>query len=378
MHMSAVFLPVFLFASLVTPSILPPLYSPGLDPKHPPLPLTVKIVHQFPVGTWLENLILRDNGKILTTALSSPDIFQVDRHGKKPVKLVHTFGNATGCTGITTTGRDIFYVIAGNFSVSTMSAVPGSWSVYRVNVRHRHRHTTEPKPAKVSLVANFPDSTMLNGIKVLSKHKKWFLVSDSSAGIVYRLEAKTGKVVKVLEDPLMKPESPFPGKGVSGIQINSGQLYFINNNRNIFARMRIEEDGTSKDFAKVLAQVDGPNDFTFNGGDKTVVAQNGADSVGLVTKNYAVVKLAGDTPSGVNYTLLGPTSVHFGKMSGFGEDSSDWRRVYISTNGGTTQYVTGNVTVGGTISMIDLLGYAAPGGLSTVFWSLPRPAVRRK
>lgn len=57
---------------------------------------------------------------------------------------------------------------------------------------------------------------MLGGISVLNSLKKWLLVSDSAAGIVYRLDAKTGKVVKVLEDPLMKLDSSVFGFGVKG------------------------------------------------------------------------------------------------------------------------------------------------------------------
>lgn len=48
---------------------------------------------------------------------------------------------------------------------------------------------------------------MLSGITVLSKRRKWLLVSDSGADVMYLLEGKTDKVFKMFEDPSMEPES---------------------------------------------------------------------------------------------------------------------------------------------------------------------------
>lgn len=233
--------------------------------SHPHLPLPVIVIHQFPAGTWIESLAIRNNGKILTTALSSPEIVQVDNHGKKPSILVHTFANATTCTGIVHLGKDTFYFIAGNFTLSTLTPVPGSWSVYRVDMRHHHPHHTEPKPAKVSWVANIPDAIFLKGITILDKWQETFLLSDSGAGVVYRLDGKTGRVLQVIDDPLMKPSSSASfGVGISGVRLrengnelsftkpsfafgiggigikkHANTLYFTNRNQGLVARIRI-------------------------------------------------------------------------------------------------------------------------------------------
>ncbi|MCJ1266241.1 hypothetical protein MMC22_006124 [Lobaria immixta] len=346
---------MLIFASLITLS-----GSPPPDWVYPPLPLAVGVIHQFPIGTWIEDLAIQSNGKILTTALSSPEIFHVDNRGKIPIQLVHTFANATSCTGITRMGHDVFYVIVGNFSLSTFSAVAASWSVYRV---HFHPHLANLKRTKVSLVASFPDSIMLNGVMVLNKRKKWLLVSDSGAGVVYRLEAKTGKVIKVLEDPLMKPEKP-SGIGINGIKFKTGHrskkghnLYFTNSDRNILAHMIVRNDGTSMEPASVIAHVDDPHGFGFSGYNHAVIAQNGVDLLGRVTNN-TLVTLAGSPSKDSRSTLLGPTSVQFGEVKPFLRGwKSDWMIAYISTNGGTAQYLMGNVTRGGTISAVEISGY---------------------
>ena len=352
MHLSAILSPVLLVASLI-PSTLSTAFKytvPDLDWYKPPLPLPVQVLHRFPAGTWLENLAIRRNGKIVTTTLfPSGKIFQVDNHGIEPVKLVHSFGDSTACTGITHLGGDVFYAIAGISNSSTRSAVQGSWSVYKVDVSYQRLQTIKPKPAEVSLVANFPGSIVLNGITVLNKYKKWFLVGDSSAGVVYRLEADTGKVFKVLEDPLMKPNSR---TGINGIKIETGQLYFTNTDKKILARIPIEADGTSKGSATAVTQIDNPNDFpddfTFDVAHHAIIAEGGIDRLGRVIGS-TVDALAGGPSSGTKSELFGPTAVQFGIKA-------DRTKAYISTNGGSAQYLTGNFTRGGTISVVDVRG----------------------
>lgn len=366
MYFSALLSLVLFFVSLVVPTLSTPVETfPGLDFVSPPLTSISSVIHQFPVGTWVENLALRRNGKILATTLSSPDIYQVDPEGRKPLKLIHHFDTATSCTGITKMGREQFYAIAGNFSLSTFQAVPGSWSLYKVDLRPYRPMVTKSKPARVSLVASFPGSIFLNGITVLSKSKKWLLVSDSGAGVVYRVEVKTGKVVKVLEDELMQPQSPSVF-GINGIEIWNDQLYFTNSDRNILARMLIEDDGTSRASAVLVTSVNGPDDFSFNKEHNVVVAQSGVDLLGRVADGGEIVTLAGGPSSGAPSndtlsTLFGPTAIRFGRGKKRGNDKSskddDWTTAYISTNGGTAQYLTGSVTRGGTITSVDVQGY---------------------
>lgn len=340
MHCSALFSLLLLSASFIVPTLSTPFKGRDLDRRRTPLPLPVRILHQFSVGTWMENLAIRPNGKILATALSSPELVQVDNLGIEPVKVVHTFANAASCSGITELGQDVFYVVAGTFNISTLIPVPGSWSVYRVDAN--------PEPAEVSLVASFPSSILLNGITVLNKDKKWLLISDSVAGVVYRLEADTGKVVKVLEDPLMKSDSS-SSLGINGIKIKANNLYFTNTNKNILARVLIKDDGTSTESATAVANIDFPDDFIFNGAQDVVVAQNGVDRLGLVS-GETVETLAGGPSNGTESKLFGPTAVQFGSKA-------DSTKAYITTNGGIAQYEAGNVTRGGTIFVVDVQGY---------------------
>ncbi|MCJ1423545.1 hypothetical protein MMC29_001429 [Sticta canariensis] len=120
-------------------------------------------------------MAVRENDKFLTTSLTTPELLEIDMQ-VNTVRVVHISDDKTSCTGIygslTLMDKDVFYVIAGNTSLNPSSFGPtqGSWSVYRATLR-RHPHPTR-KPAHVSLVADFPDSDMLNGITRLQKQKK--------------------------------------------------------------------------------------------------------------------------------------------------------------------------------------------------------------
>lgn len=65
----------------------------------PILPLRVEIIHEFPGGTWIENLAIRSNGLILANLLSAPEIYQVDPSTHAAV-LAAKIPAATGLLGI--------------------------------------------------------------------------------------------------------------------------------------------------------------------------------------------------------------------------------------------------------------------------------------
>jgi hypothetical protein len=71
--------------------------------KQSPLLLLVHVVHQFPLGTWVEHHAVRPNGKFLATLLTTPGLFRV---------------------------------VAANLSIGIpITAVPGSSSVWHVDMK---------------------------------------------------------------------------------------------------------------------------------------------------------------------------------------------------------------------------------------------------
>ncbi|KAI4120609.1 MAG: hypothetical protein LQ338_006885, partial [Usnochroma carphineum] len=171
---------------------LPAPTSPNPDaliPPHP-LPLPVHIIHEFPKGTWVENLALRPSNQILTTLVTSPDLYQIDPLSLRPPILIHSFQGYTSLTGIVEVDPDVFYIVAGNFSLETFTPTPGSSSVFEVNLNTFN--PTKNQGARIRLIADFPDAVFLNGATLLSRPRGEILLGDSAGGTVWYLNVRTG------------------------------------------------------------------------------------------------------------------------------------------------------------------------------------------
>src|SRR5271155_1199820 len=104
--------------------------------KTSPLLLLVHVVHQFPLGTWVEHHAVRSNGKFLVTLLTTPDLFQVDPREIYEPQLIPTFSGHTSLLDIAVTYTNTFYVVAANLSIGIpITAVPGSSSVRHVDMK---------------------------------------------------------------------------------------------------------------------------------------------------------------------------------------------------------------------------------------------------
>src|ERR1700723_2236117 len=72
--------------------------------------LPTRDMYQFPNETWVENLAVRQNGQILVTVLTAPELYLVDPfHTNSPVTLIHRIPEATSLLGIVELHQDIFY-----------------------------------------------------------------------------------------------------------------------------------------------------------------------------------------------------------------------------------------------------------------------------
>lgn len=91
---------------------------------------SITTVYQFPSPTWLENLAIRLNGETLVTVVNPADLYIVDpRRTPATATLLYSFPDANAASGITEITPEVFVVAAGNYSLATLAATPGSWSV---------------------------------------------------------------------------------------------------------------------------------------------------------------------------------------------------------------------------------------------------------
>ena len=333
---------IFTFlASLITHGTAYPTPATELIPRASSY--NVDVIYEFPKGTWVENLAVRENGEILATLLSTPEVFLIDPQGLHAPVLIHQFQATTGCAGIVEASPDVFYVVTGNFSFSTFESTPGSWSVWSINMT---TFVYGSSAATVTKVADFPNAVFLNGATALSL-PEYIIVADSGLGAVWRLNVLTGQVTEVIQDPTMAPTS-FPAFGINGVKIRDNILYFTNTNTENFVSIPINLNGTAAGSAKVVASgISGLDDFIFDKNGDAFLALGTPNELGELPAGETTPIILVGSPSDTT-TLAGPTACEFGRTA------SDSSSLYISSTGGQAGYSTGNFTVGGRISRVQV------------------------
>ncbi|KAI0475653.1 hypothetical protein GGR56DRAFT_666546 [Xylariaceae sp. FL0804] len=336
--------------------------------EHEPL---VRTLYQYPVGTWIENIAVRDSGELLLTLLNTPELEQLDPFAPRPEpQKVARIAGVTGLSGIAQIAPESFAVAAGNFSLATGEAAVGSWSVRRVDFDAAHGVAVT-----VGTIADLPTAAFLNGMCALppaddddnntegspassssSSSTNNILVGDIKRGVVSRLDTTTGAVALVLNDSLTaaRPDPIFGSSGVDGIRVHGGALYFANPLGRTFARVPIHpRDGTPAGRPEVIQRAPEQSelrfyydDFAIRGGDAYLVtgAGNSVERVGLRDGAHRGRVVAG----GLNSTQFAePTSAAFGRTE------RDRDILYVVTAGGLATPVDGNITVGAQVLAVD-------------------------
>ena len=285
--------------------------------------LPSRVIHQFPNETWLENLAIRQNGQILVTVLSAPELYLVDPFdADSSATLIHRFPKATGLLGIVELQQDVFYVIAGNWSVETFQTTVGSYSVWKIDMRSSK--VPDGSPAITSKVTDVLDGVFLNGMVVLNRWRGLVVIGDAGAGVVFTLNVETGVYSQTINDPTMKPISLH--LGINGMKIHGGYLYYFATEQKLFSRIPINaSDGTPAGPVEVIATIFFGDDFSFDEIGNVFVGQNIQNTVAKITPDGGVTVVAGN----LNSTLVaGPTSTAFGRTQ------QDRSVLYVTTTGG--------------------------------------------
>lgn len=330
--------------------------SPVQDKGASPLPLRTRVVTQFPAappGTWIENIAARANGDLLLTVLSpSASLYGVtDPTSEKPaVELLHTFGDgASGLVGIAEPAPELFVVAgygAANSTTNTTAAL-----VWTVDFRGVHGHDKKPE---AKLVKKLDGAGVLNGVAALpGGHGDAVLVADSSKGLVWRVDIKTGAYEVAVQVAEMS------GSGASGIGVNGihatrdGFLYWTNSAARTIYRLRITPRGSAVPYARVevVAAIDAIflDDFAI-GDDGTIFVATNFDNrlIAVQAGTNRSVVVAG---SNTEFTVAGDTAAVFGR------GTADRRTLYVSTTGGLGMPVNGTLTEGGKVVAVDTTAF---------------------
>lgn len=191
-------------------------------------------------------------------------------------------------------------------------------------------------PVIATKVTDVREGILLNGMTRLDDHT--VLVADSEAGLVWRIDTRSGEHIIAIDDPLMKPVP-----GIDGLHVQNGVLYFTSTSRGVFASVPIYANGTAKSPARVVAPNGPSDDFTLDAAGNAYVTTL-TNTVQKITPkgNFAVI--AGNLNSSA---LVGCTAAQFGRTE------SDRDILYVTTNGGLVAPVNGTYIEGGKIVAVD-------------------------
>ncbi|KAK5711547.1 hypothetical protein LTR15_012388 [Elasticomyces elasticus] len=307
-------------------------------------------IYEFSNETWVENLAIRANGNILTTIIGKPEVWNVDPIAHTAT-LVYRFPNAESVTGIAEVSPDVFSVAVGNWSVPRGTGIPGSWSVWTLQL-----HPGQEK-FHVQKATDIPHAVFLNGMTALPTEPYTALIGDSVLGLIYKVHALTGVYSTALDLAELKPNLTAAFVlGVNGIQSDGHHsLYFTNSFQPPFlARVPLAPNGSaSGPVHTILARTPfatnlggQADDFALDTAGNAWMTGDPSNYLVKVTPDGNATLIAGGSDMSV---LAGDTAAHFDRFPGRGGRKT----LYVVTNGGIALPPVSGV-VGGKVYALDV------------------------
>lgn len=296
--------------------------------------LPAKVIYQFSedIGTsWLEGLLVRDNGDLLMTTLTpTPSIYTLSRpwHAEPKITSNITLPNLTGALSLADIGQNRYAVAAANFTDKVYLA-DGTIEVWVLDL-------CEPEKPKHHRLVSMPEAGELNDMVVVkdSDGSTKILVADATKGRIWKVSMDTGAYSVWLDTSEMKPLSDgYPGPfGINGMRFGmDGHIYFSNTNTHTIWRIKTRADGSASpsDVESVLKVpgVRGLDSFAIDKHNRLWVASNFDNKLILVERHgsswKSKVVLGGDTA----HIVAGDTAV------AFGQGKKEASMLYVVTGG---------------------------------------------
>lgn len=289
-------------------------------------------------------MVVRPSGSVLAVDFSAPNIFDVAVDAGAEPRLIHTFPNTTGVSGIAEASADTYFVVTGNFSFANFSSIAGSYSV------HQLTFDGCTDQAAVSFIGDVPILIQPNGILSIP-NTPYLLIADSIAGKVYRYDTEKRAISVYFDHPLLQPSGTSLQTGVNGLKFSRGYLYFSNTDQELVARVRVSGlDRVPLGDPEVVASQTLVDDFVLNDFNGNIyLAENGLSKLACVRgRGDGTVPevLAGASNS---TELAGPTAAVWAK-------GGEGKKLIVSSTGGLLGYLSGTHQIGGQISLINVDG----------------------
>ncbi|KAH7303831.1 hypothetical protein B0I35DRAFT_446079 [Stachybotrys elegans] len=301
-------------------------------------------IFQWNDTTFIENLTILPDGRLLLVPLSAPQLLILDPRTTNPAPTpVVTLPGVDSVGAIALVGHNKYAIIGGNHSF--FSFIEGSMKVFVVSLDF----SLGPNGsigATVENIVSVPNTTMLNGIVALPNKRNVILTNDSIGGRLFRIDTLTSEVTVASGDPAFgRGGNDMVPLGANGIDIRNGDLYFTNSAQGRFMRVGLSDDGFPVGEYTTVAQLDGPITLA-NSYDDFAFDERGTAYVALHPGTIMKITPDGDqtifSGGGADSIFLHPTSAVL---------SNDGESIYVSTGGDWENGVSGggqilNVKIG--------------------------------
>ena len=187
-----------------------------------------EIIASWLPGTWLENLIWDNQGSLYISDVIHKVIFRYSLASNSVSEFSKIEGHPFG---LAIDGDGAIYV-------SALKIAPGQPGSMDSNVIFRI-----DKQGNSSLFLEAPKARGLNGLTYFNPGV--FLVCDSFAGVIWKLDVKKGTITEWAKHPLLATKTPAPG--ANGIKLYKNFAFVSNSSQASIARIAFDPDGNSSD-----------------------------------------------------------------------------------------------------------------------------------
>jgi sugar lactone lactonase YvrE len=261
----------------------------------------------YPEGSFLESIVIDPSGTLYFSQHETGEVIK-----RSPDGVLSTLA----------TNRNGVIAGLGLDNDGTLYAVGGTTGQTQATVYRVSEGSIEP-------IMTIADARFLNGMTLLQPGV--FLVTDSTAGLVWRIDTQNQTATIWLQDESLRPQTPesrFPG--ANGIKVFAGAAYVSNSDRRQIVQVPIQTDGTAGQL-KLFASDTVIDDFTFSEDGTLYFATHPTNTVTALCRDGSRYVIA-EASQGV----VGSTAVAFGI-------GADRNHLYVVGNGGVFAPLNGKL-----------------------------------
>lgn len=267
------------------------------------------VVADFPVNTFLENIVVDEENNIFFTSYLEGRVYRANAAGEKRL-FAQVEGNISGIA-----------LYKGKSLLVSGSNGEGKGCIFHIN---RWGEVTK-------VVVLEEASFFLNGI--IHLHKALFLVADSDKGVIWQYNARTGKAAIWLDHELLKSPLPLDAQlriGVNGLKIYGETLYATNTQQQKVIKVPLNR-GNRAGSPEIFVENFLGDDFAIDKEGNLYVATHPFNSLVKIGPDGEL-----ETIAGIDEGMLGSTAAAFGR-----DELAD--TLFVVTNGGMSNPPEGGV-----------------------------------